>query len=127
MKLLLVALGGAIGSVLRYAVSGFVQGKANATTAFALGTLVVNESGCFLIGVVAGLTDARGLLGPASRTFLAVGVLGGYTTFSAFGHETVASMRDGAMGMALLNVAGNVVVGLFAVMVGRMVAQVVWR
>jgi CrcB protein len=125
VKILLVALGGAVGSVLRYLVSGWTQSGAGSTM-FPIGTLVVNVVGCFIIGVLAQLGDARGFLGPDARALLMVGLLGGFTTFSAFGNETMNSLRDGAVSLALLNVTANVGLGLLAVWSGRTVAHLIW-
>ena len=116
-NILIVALGGAIGSVARYGLSGLVHRHLSGT--FPYGTLAVNVLGCLAIGAVLRLTEDRLLLGPTSRLFLAVGILGGFTTFSSFGYETMKLMQNRQMGMALLNVAGNVLLGLGAVWLGR--------
>ncbi|MCL4790960.1 MAG: fluoride efflux transporter CrcB [Gammaproteobacteria bacterium] len=101
--LLLVASGGAIGSTLRYLVSESAQLLLPATT-FPLGTLAVNISGSLLIGLFAGLAEYRQIFGPGARLLLVVGVLGGYTTFSAFSLETLALLRSGQSLIALANV-----------------------
>jgi CrcB protein len=110
--LTLVALGGALGSVARFLLSSRLQGWVGA--AFPWGTLAVNVVGCLLIGVLSGAADGRGAVSPNARAFLMVGVLGGFTTFSSFGYETLQLTRDGEMGRALVNIAANVVVGLAA-------------
>ena len=115
--LLLVGLGGFLGSIARYGLAGLVHRYAGAS--FPWGTLAVNVLGCFAIGAVLHLVLDRAALGPDARLFLAVGVLGGFTTFSAFGWETLELLRNGQLGPALLNVAGNVVLGLGAVWLGR--------
>ena len=120
-----MALGGAVGSVLRYLVSGWTQTGAGGSS-FPTGTLVVNVGGCFIIGVLAQLGEARGFLGPDARALLMVGLLGGFTTFSAFGNETMNALRDGAVGLALLNVAANLGLGLAAVWIGRVAAHLIW-
>lgn len=125
MKLVLVAIGGAAGSVLRYLVGGWTQSGAG-PTGFPIGTLTVNLVGCFVIGLLSQLSEARGFLGPEARALLLVGLLGGFTTFSAFGNETVNALRDGSNGLAALNVAANVGLGLGAVWAGRAVAHLVW-
>lgn len=89
----LVGSGGFIGAVLRYGLSGFVQAAAPLST-FPWGTVAVNLLGCLLIGVLAGLVDARQLLTPEIRIFALIGVLGGFTTFSTLGYEAFALLRD---------------------------------
>jgi CrcB protein len=115
--LLLVGLGGFFGSVSRYAVGGWVH-RALPMVTFPVGTLVVNLVGCLVIGVCAGLSDARNLFGPDLRVFLMIGVLGGFTTFSSFAYETLALARDAEVARAMLNVAVQVVVGLVAAWLG---------
>ena len=125
-KILLVGLGGALGSVLRYLVSGFVQNASNSIS-FPFGTLAVNVIGCFVIGVLSYLADVRGVLTPEMRALLVVGVLGGFTTFSSFGNETMALVRDGEMGYAFANVAASLIFGFGAVYLGRTLSSLVWR
>ena len=126
MRLLWIGLGGAVGSILRYLLSGVAQNAAPQST-FPLGTLVVNVCGCFAIGVLAELTETRGFMAPATRSLVMVGLIGGFTTFSAFAHETVNAVRDGASGSAALNVVLTLVLGLAAVWVGRIAVAQVWR
>ena len=85
---------------------------------------MINVTGCFGIGFLAVLAEERMLLGPGARLFLMVGVLGGYTTFSTFGYETIALLRDGSLVAAALNVLGQVALGLLAVWVGMTAARV---
>ena len=108
---LLAGFGGFIGSAGRYLLGGWVHGLFPMTT-FPVGTLVVNASGCLLIGLLSGLADARQLLGPDLRLFLLIGVLGGFTTFSSFAYETLALARDAEFSRALLNVGAQLVLGL---------------
>lgn len=122
-ELLLVGSGGALGSVARYLVSGWVQRAFGPVQGFPLGTLVVNVTGSLLIGLLAGLVLFRHLPGAGARLFLVVGLLGGYTTFSAFSLETVVLLRAGQVSAALLNVALQVGLGLAA----TAVALLVWR
>ena len=125
--LAVVALGGALGSMARWAMGGWVQGRAAATRGavalFPTGTLAVNLLGCLLIGVLATLFEERFAGDPALRTFVLVGLLGGFTTFSSFGFETFALMRAGNLLLAGVNVAGNLVVGLAAVWLGAAVTR----
>jgi fluoride exporter len=118
MTVLWVALGGALGSVARYALSGIAVRSLGA--AFPYGTLFVNVTGSFAIGLLAALVaaDGRPQLGADARAFLLVGVLGGFTTFSSFSLETLNLARSGALAPALLNVAGSVVLCLAAVYLG---------
>jgi CrcB protein len=80
-----------------------------------------------VIGFLAQLAEARGVFTPESRTFVFVGLLGGFTTFSSFGNETLNLARGGELWNALANVGGNVVIGLFAVWLGRSIAYLVWK
>jgi len=126
MKLLLIGSGGFIGSVLRYLVSGSAQ-TASQSIAFPYGTLAVNVIGCFLIGFLSELAQSRSLFSPDTRAFLIVGILGGFTTFSAFGNETMNLLRDGGQALALLNVSAQVLLGLGAVWLGYILAYQIWR
>ena len=111
--LLLVGLGGFAGSVLRYGAGEWVQ-SLSGNSAFPFGTLVVNAAGCLTIGILAGLSESRELFGEDARNFLFVGVLGGFTTFSAFGYQTLTLLRDGHTAMALANVGLQLALGLGA-------------
>lgn len=115
--ILLAGLGGFIGSAGRYLIGGWVHGLMPFTS-FPFGTLVVNVSGCFLIGLLGGLVEARQLLGPDVRVFLFIGVLGGFTTFSSFAYETLALTRDAEFSRALFNIAAQVILGLGAAWLG---------
>jgi CrcB protein len=125
-RLLVVGLGGFVGSILRYWLSGVTQAWAP-RTAFPLGTLVVNILGCFAVGLLAQLVEARGYLGPETRALVFVGLLGGFTTFSAFANETVTAARDGALASAAANVLGTVLLCLGAAWAGRVAAHLLWR
>jgi len=125
-KLLLIGAGGFIGSVLRYVVSGLVQ-TLSQSIAFPYGTLAVNVLGCLSIGFISELADSRALISPDTRVFLVVGILGGFTTFSAFGNETMNLIRDGEPALALMNVSAQVLLSLGAVWLGYTLAYVIWR
>jgi len=84
---------------------------------------VINVTGCFGIGLVVALAEERMVLGPTIRLFLTVGVLGGYTTFSSFGYETMVLVRDGSLGSAAFNVVAQVALGLLAVWAGAATAR----
>jgi CrcB protein len=120
MAVLLVGSGGFIGSVLRYWLSGIAQAL-SPRAAFPLGTLVVNVTGCLVIGALAALAETRGM-GAGARAFLLVGVLGGYTTFSTFANDTVTAVRVGHALAAGVNVIASVVGCLAAVWAGRALA-----
>lgn len=125
MRLLLIAIGGAAGSVLRYLVSGVVQQGAGAGV-FPWGTLAVNLLGCFAIGVLAELSESRGVLDAEMRGLLIVGLIGGFTTFSTFANETLSALRESQPLSAAGNVLLSVAAGLAAVWLGRLLAHAVW-
>ncbi len=102
-KLLLAGLGGFIGSALRYAVGGYVQYRSRSIY-FPYGTLAVNLIGCFVIGFLSQLSETRGVFTAEARTLIFIGILGGFTTFSAFGNETLNLWRDGENALAMTNV-----------------------
>jgi CrcB protein len=114
---LLVGVGGFVGSVVRYALV-LAAARTRMAASFPLGTLVVNALGCLALGLVLGAAEARGALAPATRAFLVVGVLGGFTTFSAFSGETFHLLRSGAVTTAFASVALQVMLGLGAVAIG---------
>ena len=93
-KLLFVGTGGFIGAVLRYWVSGFIQ-ELSKSNMFPVGTLVVNFLGCLVIGFLSQLAEDYGLFSVESRVLVFTGILGGFTTFSTFGNETMSLLRDG--------------------------------
>jgi len=121
-KILMVGLGGFLGSVLRYG-AGEVMGRIPCSACPPLGTLFVNAIGCLLIGLLAGLAEARGILAVETRLFLLVGLLCGFTTFSTFGLESYELLRMGNWPLALGNVGAQVVVGLAAVWCGFLVSK----
>ena len=91
--MVLVALGGALGATARFLLTDLVHRVTSPF--FPWGTFIVNVSGCFVFGLVAGLGDAHGVVTPNVRAFVLVGILGGYTTFSSFTFETMSLARDG--------------------------------
>ncbi len=119
----LVGVGGFLGSVMRYGLSGLVH-RFLPSAAFPYGTLTVNVIGCLVIGLLGGLTDARQVLGPGARLFLFLGLLGGFTTFSTFGYETVALLKDADRSQAVINVVLHVGLGLSAVWAGYALSRV---
>ena len=122
MTVLLVGAGGFTGSVVRYLVGVWVQ-SVSGNSWIPYGTLTVNVVGCFLIGLIAGLAETRQFLGEGTRALVVVGLLGGFTTFSAFGYETIAMVREGHIVAAAANVGLQVALGLTAVWIGFSVAQ----
>jgi CrcB protein len=115
-----------LGAISRYFLSGYVQPLAD-NAAFPLGTLVVNVLGCFIIGALSYLADMRGVFTPETRLLTFTGFLGGFTTFSTFGNETLALLRDSESAFALANVGVHVGLGLSAVWAGRALAHWIWR
>lgn len=114
---LLVALGGAIGSVARYKLSGYVMQHA-LDWRFPLGTFTVNVVGCLVAGVLAGLAEKHAMFSADTRLLLFAGILGGFTTFSAFGLETMHLLKRGDIAVAAANVVLSVVAGLAALWLG---------
>lgn len=117
LNLALVGGGGALGAIARYGVGGLLH-RNPALAGFPFGTLTVNLLGCLLIGLGAGLADTRQVFTPEARLFAFVGLLGGFTTFSSFGYETIALLRDHEFLRAGLNAGLNVFAGLALVWLG---------
>lgn len=116
--ILLVGSGGFVGSVARFLLAGAVT-QATAPARFPFGTLVVNSVGCLVIGVLAGLAEHTGAFAPNTRLLLFTGVLGGFTTFSAFAFETWFLGREHAWLLAAANIVAQLTVGLAAVWIGH--------
>jgi CrcB protein len=121
MKYLLILAGGGAGSLARYLAGSAISAKFGAR--FPLGTMVVNVTGCFLIGLIMTLLTERWQPHPNWRLALVVGFLGGYTTFSSFEWETFAAVRDGGFWIGLGNIVGSVTLGYAAVWVGAMLGR----
>ncbi len=119
---LLVGIGGFIGAILRYAVSFAVQGN-NPT--FPWGTLCVNVSGSFLLGVFMVLAE-KGFIGQEARVFFAIGVLGAFTTMSTFGYESFKMLEDRQTASFGLNLFGNFGLVLLSVFLGKLAAASLW-
>jgi len=122
MRVLLVGIGGFTGSILRYWLSGFAQGIAP-SNGFPWGTWVVNMTGCLAMGVLVELIDGQDILHP----LLVVGLLGGFTTFSAFSNETVTALRNGMNAIAMMNIVASLFFGLTAVVAGRAIVNFFWK
>ncbi|MFQ5570714.1 MAG: fluoride efflux transporter CrcB [Rhodothermales bacterium] len=119
-KLLLIAAGGAVGAVLRYVVSGLTYRLFDET--FPWGTLAVNLLGSFVIGLVWAVLE-RVVLSPKLTTFLFIGVLGAFTTFSTYSLESFHLLRDGEVRLGLVNILASNVLGLALVYVGFVCAR----
>ena len=122
MTVFLVGVGGFVGSAIRYVVGMWVY-SALRDPWLPYGTLTVNVVGCFLIGLVAGLAETRLVLGEGTRALLVVGLLGGFTTFSAFGYDTIVMAREGQMAAAAANVGLQLSLGFTAVVIGLAVSR----
>ena len=120
MKYVLILLAGGVGSLARYFASSAIASRFG--TRFPTGTMVVNVTGCFLIGLIMTLLTER-QPHPYWRLVLVVGFLGGYTTFSSFEWETYAAVRGGGFWIGLANVVGSVVFGYAAVWLGALLAR----
>ena len=120
--MLWVGAGGFLGSVTRFAV-GELANRLFPLTAFPYGTLTVNVMGCFLMGLLTGLADTHQLMGPNLRLFLTIGFLGGFTTFSAFGYETILLANNTQTFKAIINVGLHLFLGLAAVWSGQNLAR----
>ena len=121
--LILVGIGGLFGSVLRYLVAVFFARQAAST--FPYGTFVVNLAGCFFIGVVFALSEKGNLISPEWRILLTTGFCGGFTTFSAYGLQTVVLADGGILWIAVLNVVVSNAVGLALVWIGISLSRAV--
>ena len=121
-RVLLVAAGGAVGTLFRYGTSLALL-RWTDRLRFPLGTLTVNVAGCFLIGYLQAAFAARWVAREDLRLALVVGFLGGLTTFSSYGWETAAFVRDGLPGRAVLTIAANNVVGIVMVLAGYAIGR----
>lgn len=121
-KLLLIGLAGAFGAVARYGLGGLVQRYSGAT--FPWGTFVVNIMGAFLFGLIWSLVEQRLVISVETRVIILSGFLGAFTTFSSFMFETSSLIGEAQWGLALLNVGGQVVLGLAAMFLGLAAGRV---
>ena len=121
MKIFLIALFGAIGTLARYGLQGVVQIRMGGT--FPYGTLLINLTGCLLLGFIGQLTLNRMVISPDWRVAIAGGCFGGYSTFSSFGWETAKMLEDGEWLRASTYVGASVVFGLFLSVAGIRLAN----
>lgn len=125
-KIILVGIGGFIGAILRYLISGYVQNLTQ-SVAFPHGTLTVNIAGCFLMGIFSQLVESHPSMTAEMRLLLMVGLLGSFTTYSTFSNETINLLQDQRLFLALLSVGTHIILGLFAVLLGRFIIITIWR
>ena len=123
VRILLVGLGGFIGTLARYWLSGVIARRYGET--FPFGTLVVNALGCFLVGLFFYFLYERMLINPTTRTVIFIGLIGGFTTFSSYGLQTFTLLRDGELFLALVNVLASNVLGLSLVWLGYVLAKAI--
>jgi CrcB protein len=116
VNLVLIAIGGALGSVARYLFSSAVLRATGSL--FPAGTFAVNAVGCFVFGIVAGAAEQRVALPPEVRAFVLIGILGGFTTFSSYSFESFTLIRDGQFLWASINLVGQVAIGVVGVAAG---------
>jgi len=119
---LLIGLGGFIGSVARFLIARFIQ--IHTGSGFPLGTLGVNLVGCFLIGILYGLTENGRLLSDEVRLFLTVGICGGFTTFSSFAVENLIMAKEGNLLFVLIYAAASLIGCLVSVFLGNLVTKI---
>lgn len=124
MRYIAIAMGGAVGALLRYAVSGLAYNLFGEN--FPWGTLSVNLLGCFLIGLLWQLFE-QSALSPQLRALIFIGGLGAFTTFSTYGLESLNLLRDGQVRLSLLNVLGSNVLGIGCVFLGVVVARAMFN
>ncbi len=122
----MIGLGGFIGAVSRYYVSGFAQSLSK-SVGFPYGTLAVNITGCYLLGILIHLIETHSTMAAEMRLFLIVGLLGSFTTYATFSMETLRLLQSHRLTLALLNILAHLLLGLAAVLVGRSTLVALWR
>ena len=126
IRLAIIGAGGFVGAILRYLVSGWVQYRSGSLI-FPFGTMSVNMIGCLVIGFMTWLVESRSMFSPELRSFVLIGLLGAFTTFSTFGNETLGLIRDNRIDLAVMNGGFQVFVGVGMVWLGRVLAASIWR
>lgn len=124
-KILMIGSGGFMGALARYWVAGWVQ-TLSGSVSFPWGTMTVNVLGCLLIGFLSQLAESYGLFASDARALVFIGFIGSFTTFSTFSNETWNLLQGGEGLAALGNLAGNLLLGLGAVWLGRSLALWIW-
>jgi len=122
--ILIVGLGGFIGAILRYLVSGWIQ---NGFTSFPTGTLSVNVIGSFFLSVILYLSENKGLFSEETRVFLTIGILGAFTTMSTFSYESFRLLEGKDTVYLSINIIATVLLTLFAVFLGKLFVLSIWR
>jgi len=122
--ILIVGTGGFIGSVMRYLVQVFVE--KGLTSTFPWGTFIANMAGSFIIGIVFGLADKGNILNPEWRMFLAVGICGGFTTFSSFAYNNLNMLKEHSYAQLLFNIGGSLILGILAVYLGIILVRAIF-
>ena len=120
-QILLVGLGGCIGSIVRYKLGAWILHHHSPDWRFPLGTFTVNVLGCLVAGVLAGFVERQDMFSADTRILLFTGFLGGFTTFSAFGVETVFLLRRGELWVALCYILSSVACGIILLRIGMAV------
>jgi len=118
-QILLVGVGGFIGAVMRFLAGGWLQ---KYSASFPYGTLAVNFTGTLALGFIMYSSEYKGLFDADTRIFLTIGILGAYTTMSTFGYESFKLLEQNQLGLFALNTIGTVMLMLFAIYLGRMIA-----
>src|SRR3954469_17856675 len=124
-QIIIVALGGAIGSAARYKLGGAVLHHTQ-TWNFPLSTFCINLIGCIVIGVLAALAEHHDLFSLSARSFLFTGMLGGFTTFSAFAYESVYLLRRGMLTTSVTYIALSVICGIVGALIGLKAVDLLW-
>jgi len=122
--ILLVGTGGFIGSVMRYLIQVFVEKDLSST--FPYGTLIANITGSFIIGIVFAVAEKGDLMSSEWRMFLAVGICGGFTTFSSFSYNNFTMLKENAFGPFFMNVFGSLFLGILAVYLGVLLVRLIF-
>jgi fluoride exporter len=117
--LLLVGIGGFIGAILRYVLGGWIQ---NSFVNFPVGTLVINTTGSFFLGLIMYLSEYRGFFDDKTRIFLTIGILGAFTTLSTFGYESFRLLDDSKLFLMAINVVATVLFSMLAIYLGKILA-----